>query len=336
MLHRVTGHFECPPASPRSSLRPEALLGALADRDRPVLAPFAGHVVVAATPRGRHRRGGVGRDRDRLRTPIARSGGGAGRLDRAPCLRPGRHDRAVAGAARRPRRTSTRRRRPLRHGGDLRPLRRVHAGERRGGGRSTGSPVPPTGRTEPPSPIRPTGSRSRHRSMRMRTATAVDRARALIRAGDCYQVNLTQRLSVPWPDSPLALAQLLWDAAEAVVAPGVYRAAEGAVVSASPERLVRVTDGVADSEPIKGTAPPGEWERLSASAKDRAEHVMIVDLVRNDLGRVARAGRSVVPRLFGYLRTPVRGAHGQRGARRASRRRHRRRRSCARSSREAR
>ncbi len=133
---------------------------------------------------------------------------------------------------------------------------------------------------------------------------AVDRARELIRAGDCYQVNLAQRLSVPWPASPLALAELLWDAA----GPSSHRAflglAEGAVVSASPERLVRVADGVAGSEPIKGTAPPGEWERLSASPKDRAEHVMIVDLVRNDLGRVARAGGVSVPRLFGDLSTP--------------------------------
>jgi len=76
------------------------------------------------------------------------------------------------------------------------------------------------------------------------------------------------------------------------------------VVSASPERLVRVADGIAESEPIKGTAPPGEWERLAASAKDRAENVMIVDLVRNDLGRVARAGGVSVPRLFDYLSTP--------------------------------
>ena len=132
----------------------------------------------------------------------------------------------------------------------------------------------------------------------------VQRARALIRAGDCYQVNLTQRLTAPWNGSAVDFAAGLWAAA----GPSSHRAylglPHGVVVSASPERLVRVSDGVAESEPIKGTAPLGEWERLSTSAKDRAEHVMIVDLVRNDLGRVARPGGVSVPRLFGYLSTP--------------------------------
>jgi para-aminobenzoate synthetase component 1 len=132
----------------------------------------------------------------------------------------------------------------------------------------------------------------------------VEQARDLIRAGDCYQVNLTQQLSASWADTAIAFAGRLWDAS----GPSSHRAyvglPEGAVVSASPERLVRVAHGIAESEPIKGTAPLGEWERLSASVKDRAEHVMIVDLVRNDLGRVARPGGVSVPRLFGYLSTP--------------------------------
>ena len=132
----------------------------------------------------------------------------------------------------------------------------------------------------------------------------VQRARALIRAGDCYQVNLTQRLTATWHGSATEFAAGLWAAA----GPSSHRAylglPHGAVVSASPERLVRVSDGVAESEPIKGTAPLGEWGRLSTSAKDRAEHVMIVDLVRNDLGRVARPGGVSVPRLFGHLSTP--------------------------------
>jgi para-aminobenzoate synthetase component 1 len=133
---------------------------------------------------------------------------------------------------------------------------------------------------------------------------AVDRARELIRAGDCYQVNLTQRLTVPWPDGPLALAGRLWAAAGRSSHRAYLGLADGAVVSASPERLLRVANGVAESEPIKGTATSGQWERLAASAKDRAEHVMIVDLVRNDLGRVARPGGVAVPRLFGLLSTP--------------------------------
>jgi para-aminobenzoate synthetase component I len=132
----------------------------------------------------------------------------------------------------------------------------------------------------------------------------VDRARDLIRAGDCYQINLTQRVSASWAAGPMAFAANLWAAAGASTHRGYLGLPAGAVVSASPERLVRVADGVAESEPIKGTAPLGDWERLAASAKDRAEHLMIVDLVRNDLGRVAVAGGVSVPRIFSYLSTP--------------------------------
>jgi anthranilate/para-aminobenzoate synthase component I len=67
---------------------------------------------------------------------------------------------------------------------------------------------------------------------------------------------------------------------------------------------VSLRDGVARSAPIKGTAPLGMTAELAASAKDRAEHVMIVDLVRNDLGRVARPGGVRVARLFDALPTP--------------------------------
>ncbi len=133
---------------------------------------------------------------------------------------------------------------------------------------------------------------------------AVQRARALIQAGDCYQVNLTQRLVCDWPGSPLQFADNLWTASGPTSHRAYLGMKDGAVVSASPELLVRVGNGVATSEPIKGTAPLGEWERLASSAKDRAEHVMIVDLVRNDLGRVARSGGVSVQRLFEYLSTP--------------------------------
>jgi anthranilate/para-aminobenzoate synthase component I len=130
---------------------------------------------------------------------------------------------------------------------------------------------------------------------------AAEAVRRLIRAGDCYQVNLVQRLRARWPSGPLALARGLWAAA----GPASHRAylglPGGAVVSASPERLVSVEGGVASSEPVKGTAPPGRGAELARSAKDRAEHVMIVDLVRNDLGRVARYGGVSVPRLMAPL-----------------------------------
>lgn len=132
---------------------------------------------------------------------------------------------------------------------------------------------------------------------------AVDRIRELIRAGDCYQVNLTKRLRTAWTAGALDLAQKLWEAAGDASHRAYLALDEGTLVSASPERLVVVRDGVATAEPIKGTAPLGGWANLATSVKDRAEHVMIVDLLRNDLGRVAVAGGVSVPRLFAHLPT---------------------------------
>jgi anthranilate/para-aminobenzoate synthase component I len=131
--------------------------------------------------------------------------------------------------------------------------------------------------------------------------------RELIRAGDCYQVNIAQRLVAKWDGGPLAFAAALWRAA-----PAQYRAyldlPGGTLVSSSPELLVRTEVSgdriIAMSSPIKGTTPPGEGERLAHSAKDLAEHVMIVDLIRNDLGRVATAGGVSVPRMKYPLSTP--------------------------------
>ena len=132
---------------------------------------------------------------------------------------------------------------------------------------------------------------------------AVEHARALIRAGDVYQVNIVQRLDGEWTAGPLALARALWQAA----GPAPHRAyidlPEGTVVSASPERMVASDGRVAWSEPIKGTAAPGDYPSLRLSVKDRAEHVMIVDLVRNDLGRIAQPGGVSVPHLMSRLAT---------------------------------
>jgi para-aminobenzoate synthetase component I len=132
---------------------------------------------------------------------------------------------------------------------------------------------------------------------------AVDHARGLIRAGDVYQVNIVQRLDAEWTAGPLALARALWEAA----GPAPHRAyidlPEGTVVSASPERMVASDGRMAWSEPIKGTAAPGDYPSLRLSVKDRAEHVMIVDLVRNDLGRIAQPGGVSVPHLMSRLAT---------------------------------
>ena len=132
---------------------------------------------------------------------------------------------------------------------------------------------------------------------------AVERARELIRAGDVYQVNLVQRLDAEWGEGALALARALWAAAGDAPHRAYVVMDEGTVVSASPERMVASDGRTAWSEPIKGTAAPGGYGDLRHSVKDRAEHVMIVDLVRNDLGRVAKAGGVSVPSLMDPLAT---------------------------------
>jgi len=113
--------------------------------------------------------------------------------------------------------------------------------------------------------------------------------REAIAAGDVYQVNLCRRLSTPLPDDfrPLRLAAALAEGNPAPHAAVVHLPSVGvSVVSASPERFLRRRRDLIESEPIKGTART----EAGLTAKDRAENVMIVDLVRNDLGRVCRYG----------------------------------------------
>ncbi len=132
---------------------------------------------------------------------------------------------------------------------------------------------------------------------------AVAQVRELIRSGDCYQVNITQRLDAPWASSPYAFAVGLWEAAGDAQYRSFFGLPEGVVISASPERLVRVAEDVAVSSPIKGTASVGDTAELIADEKERAEHIMIVDLVRNDLGRVAQPGGVSVTNLMYPLAT---------------------------------
>ncbi len=132
-------------------------------------------------------------------------------------------------------------------------------------------------------------------------AAAVLRAKEHIAAGDAYQVNVTQRFVATLGDvEPADLFRRLRRANPAAFA--VFHASpERAIVSASPERFVRVQGRRAEMWPIKGTRPrgasPEDDRRLARelldSEKDRAENVMIVDLVRNDLGRVAEFGSVV-------------------------------------------
>jgi para-aminobenzoate synthetase component 1 len=135
-------------------------------------------------------------------------------------------------------------------------------------------------------------------------ATAVDAVRAAIACGDVYQVNLVQHLSAPFSGSPGALAARLSPLTQPNDAPfgdSGWRLFEGggwAVVSASPELFLSRRGDVLRTRPIKGTRPLGGREELLASAKDAAEHVMIVDLERNDLSRVCMPGTVRWPELM--------------------------------------
>ncbi len=117
-----------------------------------------------------------------------------------------------------------------------------------------------------------------------------------IAAGDVYEVNLTRRLSAPLPAGAdvVSLASALAGGNPAPHAAVVRLPAQGIhVASASPERFLRREGQMVESQPIKGTAVSAD----RFLAKDRAENVMIVDLVRNDLGRVCEYGSVTVPDL---------------------------------------
>jgi len=121
----------------------------------------------------------------------------------------------------------------------------------------------------------------------------------LVEAGDCYQVNLTRRLTAPVPADPVTLFAALESGNPAphgsFLRTGPETGLDVAVVSASPERFLARAGRQVETRPIKGTAVSPAW--LRASAKDRAENVMIVDLARNDLGRVCEPGSIHVPDL---------------------------------------
>jgi para-aminobenzoate synthetase component I len=127
---------------------------------------------------------------------------------------------------------------------------------------------------------------------------AVRRVVEYIRAGDIFQANLSQRFSAPFEAHPWGLYRAL-----RIGSPAPFSAYlqhdDHAVVSHSPERFLRLdAAGWVETRPIKGTRPRGRtrtedqalMEELRASEKDRAEHVMIVDLLRNDLSRVSSPG----------------------------------------------
>lgn len=136
-------------------------------------------------------------------------------------------------------------------------------------------------------------------------ARAFTRIRRYIVEGDCYQVNLARRFTVATSGDPWeGYRRLRRDNAAPF---GAYLHLPGMqVLSASPERFLQVRDGRVETRPIKGTRPRAAdaWEdcqlaeALHTSPKDRAENLMIVDLLRNDLGKACAIGSVAVPALF--------------------------------------
>ena len=145
-----------------------------------------------------------------------------------------------------------------------------------------------------------------------RYVAIAERLHEHIAAGDTYQLNLTFPLVANFSEEPFALFCRLLAAARPAHA-GYLDIGDFAVVSASPELFFRRRDGLIEARPMKGTAPRGrtseEDERraneLRGSDKERAENLMIVDMMRNDLGRVAELGSVAVTRLFSVERYPT-------------------------------
>jgi para-aminobenzoate synthetase component 1 len=126
-------------------------------------------------------------------------------------------------------------------------------------------------------------------------AAAVEQVRQAIARGEVYQANVVGHRSAPFTGDPAALAAALTRLPGAAYG-GAVGGAGWSVASASPEQLVKVVGTRVSTVPIKGTAAAAA--PLRDSVKDRAEHVMIVDLERNDLARVTQAGSVTVERLY--------------------------------------
>lgn len=124
-------------------------------------------------------------------------------------------------------------------------------------------------------------------------------------AGDFYQANLTFACDVRFAGSPASLyARLRRSSAAGWGA--LIRHRSGWLVSLSPEQFFTIREGQIEAKPMKGTAAPGAESRtLTADPKSRAENLMIVDLLRNDLARVAETGSVAVPQLFAVERYPT-------------------------------
>ncbi|MCX7920913.1 MAG: aminodeoxychorismate synthase component I [Clostridia bacterium] len=133
---------------------------------------------------------------------------------------------------------------------------------------------------------------------------AIEKAREYIRCGDIYQVNMTQRFTTLINRHPINIYSYL-----RTINPAPFAAymnyGDMKILSSSPERFIKIRKNYVETRPIKGTMPRGcgikdklNKETLINSIKDKAENLMIVDLMRNDIGKVCKFGSVKVPELF--------------------------------------
>ncbi|CAK1794655.1 aminodeoxychorismate synthase component I [Vibrio crassostreae] len=136
-------------------------------------------------------------------------------------------------------------------------------------------------------------------------ATNFDSVQEYLLSGDCYQINLAQRFNAQYQGSEWLAYDKLEQYNSAPFS-GFIRLANCAIISVSPERFLELKDNVIETKPIKGTRPRSDdhviddanAQDLASADKDQAENLMIVDLLRNDIGRVAKPGTVHVPKLF--------------------------------------
>ncbi|MFC4656368.1 aminodeoxychorismate synthase component I [Rheinheimera marina] len=139
-----------------------------------------------------------------------------------------------------------------------------------------------------------------------------NRVQQYLKSGDCYQINLAQRFSARYQGDEWQ-AYLKLRAKNAAPFSAFMRVPQGAVLSLSPERFIEVKQGRVETKPIKGTLPrsadpvqdAANAQELQQSEKNRAENVMIVDLLRNDLGKHCVPGSVKVPSLFAIESFPA-------------------------------
>ncbi|MEL0608523.1 aminodeoxychorismate synthase component I [Vibrio echinoideorum] len=136
-------------------------------------------------------------------------------------------------------------------------------------------------------------------------ANKFDSVQEYLLSGDCYQINLAQRFRADYQGSEWLAYEKLEQYNSAPFS-GFIRLEHSAILSVSPERFLELNSGTIETKPIKGTRPRSDdreiddahAQDLMNAEKDQAENLMIVDLLRNDIGRVAKPGTVHVPKLF--------------------------------------